>query len=66
MSKSELTALSRELGPPAGTLQGPLSQFVNQAADTFDGNGDSFRQALRELSQTAGGWATRGWTCSAP
>jgi phospholipid/cholesterol/gamma-HCH transport system substrate-binding protein len=27
---------------------------VNQAADTFDGNGDSFRQALRELSQTAG------------
>ena len=28
--------------------------FVNQAADTFDGNGDSFRQALRELSQTAG------------
>ena len=27
---------------------------VNQAADTFDGNGDSFRNALRELSQTAG------------
>lgn len=27
---------------------------MNQAADTFDGNGDSFRQALRELSQTAG------------
>jgi phospholipid/cholesterol/gamma-HCH transport system substrate-binding protein len=35
-------------------MQGPLSAFVNQAADTFDGNGDSFRQALRELSQTAG------------
>jgi phospholipid/cholesterol/gamma-HCH transport system substrate-binding protein len=35
-------------------LQGPLAAFVNQAADTFDGNGDSFRQALRELSQTAG------------
>ena len=35
-------------------MQGPLSSFVNQAADTFDGNGDSFRQALRELSQTAG------------
>jgi phospholipid/cholesterol/gamma-HCH transport system substrate-binding protein len=31
-----------------------LSAFVNQAADTFDGNGDSFRNALRELSQTAG------------
>ena len=35
-------------------MQGPLSEFVNQAADTFDGNGDSFRNALRELSQTAG------------
>jgi phospholipid/cholesterol/gamma-HCH transport system substrate-binding protein len=36
------------------SVQGPLSAFVNQAADTFDGNGDSFRNALRELSQTAG------------
>jgi phospholipid/cholesterol/gamma-HCH transport system substrate-binding protein len=35
-------------------VQGPLAAFVNQAADTFDGNGDSFREALRELSQTAG------------
>lgn len=52
--KEQLTALSRELGPRQGSLQGPLSSFVNQAADTFDGNGDSFRQALRELSQTAG------------
>ncbi|GFG54355.1 mammalian cell entry protein [Mycolicibacterium agri] len=52
--KEQLTALSRELGPQDGSLQGPLSAVVNQAADTFDGNGDSFRQALRELSQTAG------------
>jgi phospholipid/cholesterol/gamma-HCH transport system substrate-binding protein len=52
--KTELTKLSTSLGPQAGTVQGPLSAFVNQAADTFDGNGDSFRQALRELSQTAG------------
>jgi phospholipid/cholesterol/gamma-HCH transport system substrate-binding protein len=52
--KEQLTALSRQLGPQEGSLQGPLSNFVNQAADTFDGNGDSFRQALRELSQTAG------------
>ena len=51
--KEELTKLSRTLGPQAGA-QGPLAAFVNQAADTFDGNGDSFRQALRELSQTAG------------
>ena len=52
--KTELTRLSQQLGPAAGQVQGPLSEFVNQAADTFDGNGDSFRQALRELSQTAG------------
>ena len=47
-------AASTQLGPQQGAMQGPLSAFVNQAADTFDGNGDSFRQALRELSQTAG------------
>ncbi|ODQ95050.1 virulence factor Mce family protein [Mycolicibacterium holsaticum] len=52
--KTELTRLSQQLGPPEGQVQGPLSEFVNQAADTVNGNGDSFRQALRELSQTAG------------
>ncbi len=52
--KTELTRLSQQLGPAAGQVQGPLSEFVDQAADTFDGNGDSFRQALRELSRTAG------------
>ncbi|MGE2731021.1 MCE family protein [Mycolicibacterium vaccae] len=52
--KEQLTALAEELGPQEGEVQGPISEFVNQAADTFDGNGDSFRQALRELSQTAG------------
>lgn len=52
--KEQLTALSAQLGPQEGGLQGPLAAAVNQAADTFDGNGDSFRQALRELSQTAG------------
>jgi phospholipid/cholesterol/gamma-HCH transport system substrate-binding protein len=52
--KEQLTALSAQLGPQQGSMQGPLSEFVNQAADTFDGNGDSFRNALRELSQTAG------------
>jgi phospholipid/cholesterol/gamma-HCH transport system substrate-binding protein len=52
--KEQLSSLSRELGPQQGGMQGPLSSFVNQAADTFDGNGDSFREALRELSQTAG------------
>ena len=52
--KDELTKLSQQLGPQNGGLQGPLSEFVDQAATTFDGNGDSFRNALRELSQTAG------------
>jgi phospholipid/cholesterol/gamma-HCH transport system substrate-binding protein len=52
--KSELTQLTQQLGPQAGQVQGPLGAFINQAADTFDGNGDSFRKALRELSQTAG------------
>jgi phospholipid/cholesterol/gamma-HCH transport system substrate-binding protein len=52
--KSQLTQLSQQLGPQAGQVQGPLGAFINQAADTFDGNGDSFRKALRELSQTAG------------
>lgn len=52
--KEQLTQLSTQLGPQEGSMQGPLTEFVNQAADTFDGNGDSFRNALRELSQTAG------------
>jgi phospholipid/cholesterol/gamma-HCH transport system substrate-binding protein len=52
--KKQLTQLSASLAPQQGDMQGPLAAFVNQAADTFDGNGDSFRNALRELSQTAG------------
>lgn len=52
--KEQLTQLSTQLGPQEGSVQGPLSEFVDQAANTFDGNGDSFRNALRELSQTAG------------
>ncbi|MGV0781417.1 MCE family protein [Mycolicibacterium sp. XJ775] len=52
--KDQLTQLAAQLGPQDGTLQGPLSQAINQAADTFNGNGPSFRAAIRELSQTAG------------
>lgn len=52
--KEQLTQLSTQLGPQQGSVQGPLAEFVDQAAATFDGNGDSFRNALRELSQTAG------------
>lgn len=52
--KEQLTALSTQLAPGKGKLNGALSALVDQAAETFDGNGDSFRNALRELSATAG------------
>lgn len=52
--KSALTDLAKQLSPAAGEMQGPLGKVINQAADTFDGTGDSFRSALRELSQAAG------------
>jgi phospholipid/cholesterol/gamma-HCH transport system substrate-binding protein len=52
--KESLTDLARQLSPAAGQVQGPLGKLINQAADTFDGNGDSFHAALRELSQAAG------------
>ncbi|WP_082971140.1 MCE family protein [Mycobacterium sp. 852002-51971_SCH5477799-a] len=52
--KNELTKLSTQLAPQPGSLQGPVTKLVNQAADTFDSQGDTFRQAVRELSQAAG------------
>jgi phospholipid/cholesterol/gamma-HCH transport system substrate-binding protein len=52
--KQSLTDLAKQLSPAAGQLQGPLGKVINQAADTFNGKGDSFRSALRELSQAAG------------
>jgi len=52
--KESLTNLAKQLSPAAGQLQGPLGTVINQAADTFNGNGDSFRSALHELSQVAG------------
>ncbi|HVQ98774.1 MAG TPA: virulence factor Mce family protein, partial [Mycobacterium sp.] len=52
--KAALSDLAKQLSPAAGQLQGPLGRVINQAADTFNGNGDSFHNALRELSQAAG------------
>jgi phospholipid/cholesterol/gamma-HCH transport system substrate-binding protein len=52
--KESLTDLAKQLSPAAGQLQGPLGKTINQAADTFNGNGESFHSALRELSQVAG------------
>lgn len=52
--KSALSDLAKQLSPVAKDTQGPLGTAINQAADTFNGNGDSFHNALRELSQAAG------------
>jgi len=52
--KEALTQLAVQLSPAAGQMQGPLGAAINQAADTLDGNGESFHNALRELSQVAG------------
>ena len=55
--KEALTQLAVQLSPAGsagGTMQGPLGAAINQAADTLDGKGESFHNALRELSQAAG------------
>ena len=52
--KEALTQLAVQLGPTTGSLHGPLGAAINQAADTLDGNGQSFHNALRELAQVAG------------
>ena len=52
--KQALTQLAVQLGPTSGSMQGPLGAAINQAANTFDGKGESFHNALQELSQVAG------------
>jgi phospholipid/cholesterol/gamma-HCH transport system substrate-binding protein len=52
--KEALTQLAVQLGPTTGSMQGPLGAAINQAADTLDGKGESFHNALRELAQAAG------------
>ncbi|BDB45204.1 virulence factor Mce family protein [Mycobacterium kiyosense] len=52
--KEALTQLSVSLSPAAGEMQGPLGAAINQAANTLDGNGQSFHSALTELAQVAG------------
>jgi phospholipid/cholesterol/gamma-HCH transport system substrate-binding protein len=52
--KESLTKLAAQLGPEAGKKQGPLGLAIDQAAETLDGSGQSFHNALRELSQAAG------------
>ncbi len=52
--KQALTQLAAQLGPTSGSMQGPLGAAINQAANTLDGKGESFHNALQELSQVAG------------
>lgn len=50
--KTELTKLSTALGPDGVDDQGPAGRFIDTAADNLDGNGDSLRATLAELSDT--------------
>ncbi|AYJ48224.1 MCE family protein [Rhodococcus sp. P1Y] len=50
--KTELTKLSTALGPDGVDGKGPAGRFIDTAADNLDGNGDSLRATLTELSDT--------------
>ncbi|MEV0687564.1 MCE family protein [Nocardia sp. NPDC050378] len=50
--KAELTKLSAALGPVGDDKQGSFGRFVDTAAQNLDGNGQKFRDTLRELSAT--------------
>ncbi|MEU1207113.1 MCE family protein [Nocardia sp. NPDC005825] len=50
--KVELNKLATSLGPVGEDKQGTFGRFVNTAADNLDGNGQAFRDTLRELSAT--------------
>lgn len=50
--KAELSKLATTLGPVGDDQQGSFGRFVNTAADNIDGNGQKFRDTLRELSAT--------------
>lgn len=50
--KTELSKLSTALGPVGDDKQGSFGRFVDTAANNLDGNGQRFRDTLRELSAT--------------
>ncbi|MEV0250322.1 MCE family protein [Nocardia sp. NPDC050712] len=52
--KAELSKLATTLGPVGDDTQGSFGRFLNTAADNIDGNGQKFRDTLRELSATLG------------
>lgn len=50
--KTELMRLSEALGPEDLDPQGSLGRFIDTAAENLEGNGETVRGALRELSAT--------------
>ncbi|MGV9412775.1 MCE family protein [Nocardia sp. NPDC003693] len=48
--KAELSKLATTLGPVGEDEQGSFGRFVDTAANNLDGNGEAFRNTLRELS----------------
>ncbi|WP_138841635.1 MCE family protein [Rhodococcus pyridinivorans] len=50
--KTELMRLSEALGPEELDPQGSLGRFIDTAAENLEGNGQTVREALRELSDT--------------
>ncbi|MFE3543116.1 MCE family protein [Nocardia sp. NPDC059177] len=48
--KTQLTRLATDLGPGTELNSSSLGQFVDSAAKAMEGNGDTLRQALTELS----------------
>lgn len=50
---SSLDDLTTALGPDGANGDGSLSELLRSAADTFDGNGEAFGDALRELGKAA-------------
>jgi phospholipid/cholesterol/gamma-HCH transport system substrate-binding protein len=50
--KTELTKLATALGPQASDDQGSFARFVDTAESNLDGNGESLKATLRELSKT--------------
>ncbi len=50
--KTELTKLSDALGPEGLDDQGSLGRFIDTVGTNLDGNGESIRSTLRELSAT--------------
>ncbi|MEV6389730.1 MCE family protein [Nocardia xishanensis] len=50
--KAELSKLATTLGPVGDDEQGSFGRFIETAAENLDGNGQKFRDTLRELSAT--------------